>query len=789
MPDLSTIGQQLRSALRVRDTSDQSDGKLLQSFIDHRDEAAMEALVRRHGPMVLGVCRRVLGATHDADDAFQATFLVLVRKAASVVPREMVGNWLHGVAYRTSLEARTRNARRRAKERPVTDMPQPHAEVANGWTDLQPLLDRELNRLPEKYRAPVILCELEGRSRKEVARQLNVPEGTLSSRLAMARRILARRLARRGVALSAGALGSILSRNAATASVPSPLVVSTVQAALQIGAGNAISGVVSGDVAALTQGVLKTMFLTKLKVASAALIAFGVLVGGGSTLLTPQAQAQKPDKVVKKQGAREAGEVSGVVKSFDAAKQTLTLHPNKTLTGQQSFTLAKEFKVLLDDGTGDKLGFLDGKASDVAEGVQVTLRLDKNEVSRIFVEGPTIHGVFKAFDAGKNTITASVSTSKTEPPADKTFTLSSNVRLSVEDGQVKDKTKPVKAPTLADIPANALVTLRLSANREVVGSIRAEGQSIRGDVKAVDGAKNTITVAVSASKGEPVVDRTFAVDPNAHVSVDEGKTKDKTKSAKLADVPVGSVAHVRLSLDQKTVVSIRAEGASLHGNVSAVDPAKDSITLSQKGEGDRTLTVSKDAAITLDGKSEARNLGDVPVGANAVVKLSPDGSKVLEIRANGPSVDGAVSGKVGPDGITIENKEGVQSFNLAKDVVITIEDRGVGTADDLIEGTMASLRLAADRSVVLAIHGRGPSYRGRVKAIDADKNVITLTIGGKNGVGGEDKEFKTSKDTVVLLQNTNERVKLTDPRVAEKDVILRMAIDQKAAAQITVVED
>jgi hypothetical protein len=201
------------------------------------------------------------------------------------------------------------------------------------------------------------------------------------------------------------------------------------------------------------------------------------------------------------------------------------------------------------------------------------------------------------------------------------------------------------------------------------------------------------------------------------------------------------------------------------------------------------LTVSKDAAIFLDGKSEARKLGDVPVGANAHVKLSPDGSVVREIRATGPAVDGAVSGKAGPDSITVENKEGVQTFNLAKEVAITIDDKGTGKLDDLIEGTIATLRLAADKSVVLGIHGRGPSFHGRVKAIDADKNVITLTIGGKNGVGGEDKEFKTSKDTVVLLRNTNERVKLTDPRVAEKDVILRMAIDQKAAAQITVVED
>ena len=179
-----------------------TDGQILECFITRRDEAAFEALVRRHGPMVLGVCRRILRNTHDAEDAFQATFLVLARKAPSIGQRELVGNWLYGAAYRAALEAKA--ARRRVRERQVSAMPEPEAAAeAQDWVDLRPVLDQELSRLPDKYRVPVALCDLQGRTRRDVARQLGIPAGTLSGRLATARRVLASRLARVGVALSA----------------------------------------------------------------------------------------------------------------------------------------------------------------------------------------------------------------------------------------------------------------------------------------------------------------------------------------------------------------------------------------------------------------------------------------------------------------------------------------------------------------------------------------------------------------------------------------------------------
>src|SRR5713101_7305266 len=203
---MSGVIQHLRRAMLLRDGAGLTDGQLLEDFISRRDEAALAALVRRHGPMVWGVCRRILRNYHDAEDAFQATFLVLVRKAASVLPRGMVANWLYGVARQTALKARVTVARKEGRERQVLTMPEPAGREQHLWCDLQPLLDEELSRLPDKYRAVLVLCDLEGKTRKEAARHFNLPEGTVASRLATARAMLAKRLGRNGLGMSGAML-------------------------------------------------------------------------------------------------------------------------------------------------------------------------------------------------------------------------------------------------------------------------------------------------------------------------------------------------------------------------------------------------------------------------------------------------------------------------------------------------------------------------------------------------------------------------------------------------------
>jgi RNA polymerase sigma factor (sigma-70 family) len=263
-----------------------SDGQLLTTYIEQLDDAAFSALVRLHGPMVLQVCRRVLGNVHDAEDAFQAVFLVLARKADSIRPRELVGNWLYGVAYRTALEARTNILRRGARERAVQHLPELAVAPAESSPELRAVLDKALHSLPDKFRVPVVLCELEGRSRKDVAQQLNIPEGTLSSRLATARKLLAEQFARRGMALSVGALASVLAQQAAQACVPAPLVVSTVKAATWFAAGEATAvGLLSAEAAALAKGVMRVMFLSQLKIRAGVLLAVCLFVSGAGLLV------------------------------------------------------------------------------------------------------------------------------------------------------------------------------------------------------------------------------------------------------------------------------------------------------------------------------------------------------------------------------------------------------------------------------------------------------------------------------------------------------------------------
>jgi len=263
---ISGFIQHLRMVLR--DGAGLTDGQLLADYLSRRDEAAIAALVRRHGPMVWGVCRRVLRNHHDAEDAFQTTFLVLVRKAASIASRELLANWLYGVAHQTALKARATAAKRKGRERQATEMPEPAATQQDPWRDLQPLLDEELSRLPDKYRSVIVLCDLEGKTRKEVAGQLGCPEGTVAGRLARARIMLAKRLTRRGVALSGGALAAVLSQQAASSAAPASVAASTIKAASLFAAGKAAAtGAISVKVAALTEGVLKTMLMTKLKIA------------------------------------------------------------------------------------------------------------------------------------------------------------------------------------------------------------------------------------------------------------------------------------------------------------------------------------------------------------------------------------------------------------------------------------------------------------------------------------------------------------------------------------------
>jgi RNA polymerase sigma factor (sigma-70 family) len=278
----------------VRPPDDASDARLMERFIRQGDEHAFASLLHRHGPMVLGVCRRVLGNLADAEDAFQATFLVLVRKARALRSCATVGNWLYGVAHRTALEARRAMAKRRAKE---AQAPSRAATAVPGdLDDLRAALDQELARLPDRYRQVIVLCDLEGERRRDVARRLRCPEGTVASRLAKARSLLAARLARHGLSLSAGALAAALAAEAASASVPAPWLSLTLRAARHLASGGTgAAGAVSARVISLVEGVCKTMLVNKLRTMAGILLVVALLGTGAGTFYFQGARAAQPD--------------------------------------------------------------------------------------------------------------------------------------------------------------------------------------------------------------------------------------------------------------------------------------------------------------------------------------------------------------------------------------------------------------------------------------------------------------------------------------------------------------
>jgi RNA polymerase sigma factor (sigma-70 family) len=326
-----------------------TDGQLLEGFIARRKEMDFAALVKRHGPMVFGVCQRVLKNSHDAEDAFQATFLVLVRKATSLLSRENIGNWLYGVAYRTALKARSVASRRQAKERQVATMSKPRALQEDDWQDLLPVLDQELNRLPAKYREAIVLCDLEGKTRKRAAEQLKIPEGTLSTRLDRARAMLAKRMTRYGLSLAGGSLAMLLPNNVASACLPTSLVISTARAATLFAVGEISAKVISAKAITLTRGVLKTMLLTQLRgrvemvlLASAVATGTGVVTYG--MLAAQAADAQKVDVPI----AEAKDETKPEVVNTWQESATLLLSAN----GANSLAISPDGKTLAVAGKG-----------------------------------------------------------------------------------------------------------------------------------------------------------------------------------------------------------------------------------------------------------------------------------------------------------------------------------------------------------------------------------------------------------------------------------------------------
>lgn len=260
-------------ALKAGGAESVSDAELLRRFVAGRDEASFELLVWRHGILVLGTCRRVLGSTAEVDDAFQATFLALLRQAGRIRRSESLPGWLHRVARRIAIRARTAGANRQHHERQAA-VPEVKPPADAEWSDLGPIVDQEIDRLPERFRLPFILCQLQGRSHEEAAQQLRLPKGTLLSRLARAKEKLRFRLSRRGVTPGVAALGVA---GISSSSVSAHLIGATMKTAF-----SGTEAAIAPAVASLTEGVLNTMFWNKFKIAACLLLTAGAFASGGT---------------------------------------------------------------------------------------------------------------------------------------------------------------------------------------------------------------------------------------------------------------------------------------------------------------------------------------------------------------------------------------------------------------------------------------------------------------------------------------------------------------------------
>ena len=262
---------------------------------DREGQLAFEAIVRRHGPMVLGVCRRVLGHEQSAEDAFQATFMVLALKAPAVRQRESLGPWLHGVAARVARRALATGRRQQPQPLPEEDLIAPAAPDP-ALADLAVVIDEELGRLPDKYRLPVVLCYLEGRTQEEAARTLGWTKGTVSGRLARAKDLLRGRLTRRGLAPSVGLVAAVLTPETASAAVPASLLIATVRIAAAAVLGGAEAGLIAGSVSSLVRAAMTWMLVARLVKVTAVSLVLGLAAAAVATPILSTGDPGRPGR-------------------------------------------------------------------------------------------------------------------------------------------------------------------------------------------------------------------------------------------------------------------------------------------------------------------------------------------------------------------------------------------------------------------------------------------------------------------------------------------------------------
>jgi RNA polymerase sigma-70 factor (ECF subfamily) len=550
------------------DAREWTDCELLRRYVSHRDDAAFEVLVRRHGAMVWRVCRNRMPEAHAAEDAFQATFLILIRKAASLGQPDKLANWLYGVADRVARRSRQTLTREQERQRPGLETVAAGSVDHEAASDLEVLLHEELRRLPAKYRSPLILCYLEDRTTEEAAKQLRWPVGTLKVRLMRGRRMLRTRLERRGWPLSAGALATALSADAAPA-VPAGLVGTTVRAATVFAAGRA-TGAVSANVLTLTEGVLKTMFVTRLTIGGAALITAGLLTAGAGFLAfhTPaEGQTVPPAVAVLAAAAlvtaadnaadREAARKAEVAKLQGTWKiVTMEIDGNKTPDNA-----VPETRMILKN---DTFGMVSLGATLYRGNYKIDVSRTPKTLDIEFTEGPEKGNTALAiYELDGDNWKICLTVGAKERPKDFATKASSGLALETL------RREP------AEDPAEMLKKeLALLDGEWTMVSVTADGQAMPEAIaktgkRVAHGNETTVTIA-----GQLVMKATFTIDPTK---------KPKTIDYTMTDGPTkGQKQYGIYEIDGDTVL------------VCFAPPGKDRPTefVSKPGDG-RALTVWK----------------------------------------------------------------------------------------------------------------------------------------------------------------------------------------------------
>jgi RNA polymerase sigma factor (sigma-70 family) len=551
-PVLTPIAKHLR---RLATPAAEPDSALLRRFLAEHDQAAFAEVVARHGPMVLAACRRILGHHQDAEDAAQATFLVLAKKAGAVTWQPSVAGWLHAVAFRLAQKVRSRRGRRRTADG-VSDMSAPPANTEADWDRVQAVIDEEIRRLPAEYSAVVLLCGVEGVSTATAAERLNLSDGAVRGRLYRGRELLRERLAARGVTVSSAALVTFLAQTGSAAPAVAWDAVAAAAAAYAVG--QPVAGGLSAAVPELARRTLTAMFLTR--TAPMALVAFLALAATTGAVLVSRQTADaapqppkaapvanlQPDEKKADPQKEELEEVEATVKKVEADKGVLVCEVRDDQgMNEFRFTATSDAKFHFHERP---IALADAKPGMHAK--MKVLRKTGLDIQEARLNWPRFRAEVKAADAAKSSISVEI-----EGQDDQKFTMPFDVS--------KDANLLIDGiPAGVDDLAGAKAELHWSLDKKSFVGVTADGgaNDFGGWVKAVDAAGNTITVTTEVESDR--VSRKVSL--NLPVAND-ARIRLLGKEAKLSVLKEGMPVRVKLAADLRTVAGVWAD---------AVPPAK-----------------------------------------------------------------------------------------------------------------------------------------------------------------------------------------------------------------------